>query len=71
MEGFDQAADMVDENAINLKNSVKALKEDIGKLKIPEAHWKAGQEVKNDIRRLTVSIDSFVTEARAALNFSL
>ena len=71
MEGFDRAADMVDENSDKLKKSLEALKKDLSKLKIPQEHWEEGKEIKQDLRRLTVKIDSFVTEAKAGLNFAL
>ena len=38
-EAFDRAADLVDENAENLKKNVNALSIDVAQLTIPEAFW--------------------------------
>ena len=71
MEGFDQAADMVRDNAAILKASLMQLRSSLETLSIPEEHWEEGKEVKTNLRQLAVQIDIFITDAKAGLDFAL
>ena len=70
-DGFGHASKIVEEQAGNLKDSIKAIKEDLQRLQIPKEYWEDAKEVKTDLRRLTVKIESFVRRVKANLEFAV
>ena len=68
---MDEEKPFLEENTPQPKGSLKHVPIDLDKLKISEELWPEGQLIKDELRRLSVLLQSYSTNTKATLKFAI